>query len=126
MGSTLFRDPQARSSALAALGTPQPRAFGSLNRVDPLDSASNLYLDLRPGSPGGHRVTKVFLTWSLGHSTKFAVPRSQSTNMDEVVKNMEKSIIVSFQILAKQYRLYSFCSIAISTCSRLCPLTASC
>ena len=44
MGSTLFRDPQARSSALAALGTPQPRAFGSLNRVDPLDSASNLYL----------------------------------------------------------------------------------
>ena len=35
-----------------------------------------LYLDLRPGSPGGHRVTKVFLTWSLGHSTKFAVPRS--------------------------------------------------
>ena len=45
MGSTLFRDPQARSSALAALGTPQPRAFGSLNRVDPLDSASNLYID---------------------------------------------------------------------------------
>ena len=35
MGSTLFRDPHARSSALAA---PQPRAFGSLNRVDPLDS----------------------------------------------------------------------------------------
>ena len=45
MGSTLFRDPQARSSALAALGTPQPRAFGSLNRVDPLDSASNLYVE---------------------------------------------------------------------------------
>ena len=45
MGSTLFRDPQARSSALAPLGTPQPRAFGSLNRVDPLDSASNLYID---------------------------------------------------------------------------------
>ena len=30
MVSTLFRDPQTRSSALAALGTPQPRAFGSL------------------------------------------------------------------------------------------------
>ena len=43
MGSTLFRDPQARSSALAALGTLQPRAFGSLNRVDPLDSVSNYY-----------------------------------------------------------------------------------
>ena len=44
MGSTLFRDPQARSSALAALGSLQPRAFGSLNRVDPLDSVSNYYL----------------------------------------------------------------------------------
>ena len=41
MGSTLFRDPQARSSALAALGT---RALGSLNCVDPLDSVSNYYL----------------------------------------------------------------------------------
>ena len=44
MGSTLFRDPQARSSALAALGSLQPRAFGSLNRVDPLDSVSNYYV----------------------------------------------------------------------------------
>ena len=44
MGSTLFRDPQARSSALAALGTPQPRALRSLNRIDPLDSVSNYYL----------------------------------------------------------------------------------
>ena len=44
MGSALFRDPQARSSAFAALGTLQPRAFGSLNRVDPLDSVSNYYL----------------------------------------------------------------------------------
>ena len=42
--STLFRDPQARSSVLAALGTLQPRAFGSLNRVETLDSASNYYL----------------------------------------------------------------------------------
>ena len=44
MVSTLFRDPQARSSALAALGTPQPRAFGSLNRVETLDSTSNYYI----------------------------------------------------------------------------------
>ena len=44
MVSTLLRDPQARSSALAALGTLQPRAFGSLNRVETLDSASNYYL----------------------------------------------------------------------------------
>ena len=44
MGSTLFRDPQARSSALAALGTLQPRALRSLNRVDPLDSVSNYYI----------------------------------------------------------------------------------
>ena len=45
MGSTLFRDPQARSSALAALGTLQLRALGSLNRVDPLDSVSNYYIE---------------------------------------------------------------------------------
>ena len=44
MVSMLFRDPQARSSALAALGTLQPQAFGSLNRVETLDSASNYYL----------------------------------------------------------------------------------
>ena len=46
MGSTLFRDPQALGSALAALGTLQPRAFRSLNHVDPLDSVSNYYIDL--------------------------------------------------------------------------------
>ena len=46
MGSTLFRDPQARSSgALAALGTLQPRAVGSLNRVDPLVSVSIIIID---------------------------------------------------------------------------------
>ena len=44
MVSTLFRDPQARSSALAALGTLQPRAFGSLNHVETLDSVSNYYI----------------------------------------------------------------------------------
>ena len=37
-------NPQARSSALATLRTLQPQAFGSLNRVDPLDSVSNYYL----------------------------------------------------------------------------------
>ena len=46
MVSTLFRDPQARSSALAALGTLQPRAFGSLNRVETLDSVSNYYVNV--------------------------------------------------------------------------------
>ena len=46
MVSTLFRDPQARSSALAALGTLQPRAFGSLNRVETLDSTSNYYIEI--------------------------------------------------------------------------------
>ena len=45
MVSTLFRDPQAFSSALAALGTLQPQAFGSLNRVETLDSASNYYVE---------------------------------------------------------------------------------
>ena len=44
MVSTLFRDPQALSSALATLGTLQPQAFGSLNRVETLDSASNYYV----------------------------------------------------------------------------------
>ena len=33
------------SSALATLGSLQPRALGFLNRVDPSDSASNYYLD---------------------------------------------------------------------------------
>ena len=46
MGSTRFRDPRALSSALAAFGTQQPRAFGSLNRIDPLNSVSNYYLCL--------------------------------------------------------------------------------
>ena len=34
MVSTQSRDPQARSSTLAALGTLQPRAFRSLNHAD--------------------------------------------------------------------------------------------
>ena len=33
MGSMVFRDPQALSSTLAALGTLQPRAFVSLNNI---------------------------------------------------------------------------------------------
>jgi len=40
-----FRDPQALSSALAVLGTLQPRTFGSLNAVDPLVLSSNYYLN---------------------------------------------------------------------------------
>ena len=44
MVSMFFRDTQALSSALAVLGTLQPRAFGSLNHVEILDSASNYYI----------------------------------------------------------------------------------
>ena len=44
MGSTVFRNPRALSSALAALGTLQPRALGFLNTVDPLDTVSNCYV----------------------------------------------------------------------------------
>ena len=44
MVSTLFRVPQALSSTLAVLGILQPRTFGSLNRVETLDSASNYYI----------------------------------------------------------------------------------
>ena len=40
----VFRNPQALSSALAALGTLQPRAFGFLNTVDPFVSVSNYYV----------------------------------------------------------------------------------
>ena len=46
MGSTRFRIPPALSSVLAALGMLQLRAVGILNGVDPLVSASNLYLVL--------------------------------------------------------------------------------
>ncbi len=45
MGTTGFRNPQALSSALTALGTLQPRAFGFLNPVVPLVLLSNLYVD---------------------------------------------------------------------------------
>ena len=34
-GTRQFKEPRALSSALAAIGTLQPRALGSLNRVDP-------------------------------------------------------------------------------------------
>ena len=44
MGSTVFRNPRALSSALAVLGTLQPRALGFLNTVDPLDTVSNYYV----------------------------------------------------------------------------------
>ncbi len=44
MGSTGFRNPRALSSALAALGTLQPRALGFLNPVDPLYTVPNCYV----------------------------------------------------------------------------------
>ena len=43
-GTKRFSNPHALSSALAALGTLQPRAFGLLNRLVPLVLASNYYL----------------------------------------------------------------------------------
>ena len=43
-GTKRFSNPQALSSALAALGTLQPWAFWLLNRVVPLVLASNYYL----------------------------------------------------------------------------------
>ena len=42
MVSMLFRDPRALSSTLASLG--MPWAFGSLNHIETLESASNYYL----------------------------------------------------------------------------------
>ena len=44
MVSTLFRDFRVRSSTLVMLGTLQPQAFGSLNHIETLDSASKLHL----------------------------------------------------------------------------------
>ena len=44
-GSTVFRNLQAPSSALAVLGTLQPGAFRFLNPVDPSVSLSNYYID---------------------------------------------------------------------------------
>ena len=44
MGSMLFRNPRALSSALAMLGLPQPWALGFLNSGDPFVSASEYYL----------------------------------------------------------------------------------
>ena len=49
MVSMLFRDPQALSSDLILPSSLQPRAFGSLNHVETLDSASNHYLEQIPG-----------------------------------------------------------------------------
>ena len=40
-----FRNPWALSSALAALGTLQPRALGFLNHLIPLVSVSNYYME---------------------------------------------------------------------------------
>ena len=62
MESMLFRNPRALSSAIATLGLQQPWAFGFLNSVDPLVSASNYYLEAR-AKP--HK-TQVQSTWVLG------------------------------------------------------------
>ena len=43
-GTKRFSNPQALSSALAALRTLQPWAFGLLNRLAPLVLVSNYYL----------------------------------------------------------------------------------
>ena len=43
-GTKRFSNPQALSSAVAALGTLQPRAIGLLNRLVPLVLASNYYV----------------------------------------------------------------------------------
>ena len=65
MVSTLLRDPQARSSALAALGTLQPRAFGSLNRIETLDSASNYYIETNSIHKGYNFSARLsFFSWS--------------------------------------------------------------
>jgi len=40
----MHEDPPALSSVLAALGTLQPWAFGSLNTIDPSVSVSNYYI----------------------------------------------------------------------------------
>ena len=49
-GIHAFRNPRALSSALAALGTLQPRALGFLKRVDPSVSVSNLYIYRKSGN----------------------------------------------------------------------------
>ena len=49
-----------------------------------------LQLDLRPGSRDGHWVTEDFHKWSPGHGAKIAIPRSQSSNMDEVVRHVRE------------------------------------
>ena len=46
-GTKRFSNPQAFSSALAALGTLQPRAFGLLNCLVPLVLVSNYYLHMK-------------------------------------------------------------------------------
>ena len=44
MVSMRYRDPHTLSSTLAVLRTLQPLAFGSLNHIETLDSASNYYI----------------------------------------------------------------------------------
>ena len=66
MGSTRFRIPPALSSVLAALGTLQLRAVGILNRVDPLVSASNLYVEQVITAFANGARERLLLHWSVG------------------------------------------------------------
>ena len=56
MGTKRFSNPQALSSALASLGTLQPRAIGLLNRLVPIVLASNYYM------------LKILLKYEVGNS----------------------------------------------------------
>ena len=92
---------QSDSIALAITGyfcTPQKASIGMYSRCDYLlfvyffkgwSLLYLLWLDLRPGSRGSHWVTKVFHKWSPGHGANIAIPRSQSSNMDEVVRHVK-------------------------------------
>ena len=86
MGSTLFRDPYARSSALAALRTLQPRAFGSLNHIDPLDSVSNYIIFIYQRT---HYLYTVPATYIVYSSKSFC----QRTTM--LLKTASMSVLVT-------------------------------
>ena len=90
MGSTLFRNPRALSSALATLGSPQPWALGFLNSVDPLVSASNYYVGrqniihvikwTRPSPSIFAYCMQAIKTWTVGR------PRNEATSHTETPK----------------------------------------
>ena len=65
-GIKRFSNPQALSSALAALGVLQPRAFGLLNHLVPLVLASNYYLVLPNMQISAHTSTLIKLSQNPG------------------------------------------------------------